>query len=153
MSKFSSAFGYAAGVFLLAAGLSGSTACTPNPTAGQPVAETERAAVVQGDPKSVSPTDAVPIIKGGAQVLDVRTPGETAEGYLQGATLADILGSDFATKVAGLDKSKPVVTYCKAGRRAKRAAQLLETMGFSQVYFVMGGGYYQLKDAGLPTSH
>ena len=42
-------------------------------------------------------------------LLDVRTPGEYAEGHLAGALNIDWNGGNFDAEIAKLDKEKPVV--------------------------------------------
>lgn len=74
-----------------------------------------------------------------ATLLDVRTQGEYAQGHLANATLADIYGSDFKTKLSKLDKSKPVFVYCKAGSRSGSAVNILSGMGFKEIYDLNGG--------------
>ncbi|MGB0404425.1 MAG: rhodanese-like domain-containing protein [Salibacteraceae bacterium] len=72
-------------------------------------------------------------------ILDVRTPGEVAEGYVEGAVIIDITQKDFMDKVSKLDKSKPIYVYCKAGGRSANASQKLINLGFGNVYNVLGG--------------
>ena len=57
-----------------------------------------------------------------AQLIDVRTPGEYAGGYIKNAKNIDWNGSNFDTQVAALDKNKPVLVYCLGGGRSKNAA-------------------------------
>ncbi len=40
-----------------------------------------------------------------ALILDVRTPAEVAEGYLEGALFVDFMADDFCDKVVELDKT------------------------------------------------
>ncbi len=56
-----------------------------------------------------------------AAVIDVRTPAETATGYLEGALLFDIQGSDFNNQLETLDKGANYVIYCRSGNRAGAA--------------------------------
>ncbi|MEM8892294.1 MAG: rhodanese-like domain-containing protein, partial [Bacteroidota bacterium] len=51
----------------------------------------------------------------------------------------DVNGSGFATQVESLDKSKPVLLYCKKGGRSARAAKQLQEMGFMTIYDLEGG--------------
>ncbi len=74
-----------------------------------------------------------------AQLIDVRTPGEYAGGYINNAQNIDWNGSDFDTKVAALDKNKPVLVYCLGGGRSKKAAAKLNTMGFKKIIELDGG--------------
>jgi thioredoxin 1 len=74
-----------------------------------------------------------------AQLLDVRTPTEYEEGYIEGAINIDWRSADFAEKAAKLDKSKPVLVYCLGGGRSAAAAAKLREMGFVEVYNLDGG--------------
>jgi len=73
------------------------------------------------------------------QLVDVRTPEEYAAGHIENALNYNVNGPDFASQVAGLDKSKPVLLYCKMGGRSARAAKALEGMGFTTIYDLEGG--------------
>ncbi len=85
------------------------------------------------------------------QVLDVRTPGEIAEGYIEGATRININDADFKARVeAEVDKTKPVYVYCKMGGRSAKAAKMMQDMGFTEVHNVKGG-ITAWNKAGYPT--
>lgn len=86
----------------------------------------------------------------GAQVLDVRTPGEWSEGIIEGATMANIYDADFEEKLKTLDKEKPVAVYCKVGGRSGQAMAKMHEMGFKEVYNLKGG-MDAWKGAGKPT--
>jgi rhodanese-related sulfurtransferase len=76
----------------------------------------------------------------GAQVIDVRTPGEVAQGAIEGATNFDFYEQEeFKDKLADLDKEKPVLVYCKSGGRSGKTASMLKEMGFKEVYDLEGG--------------
>lgn len=75
----------------------------------------------------------------GAQLIDVRTPGEVADGAIEGSTNIDYNGANFQDEMAKLDKSKPVLVYCRSGGRSGRAAAMLKEMGFQEVYDLQGG--------------
>lgn len=75
----------------------------------------------------------------GVVVLDVRTPGEYAEGYIPGAMLADFMGDDFADRVSELDKRKTYLVYCHSGGRSSEASDKMAEMGFQHVYNLEGG--------------
>ncbi len=82
-----------------------------------------------------------------AAVIDVRTPEETAAGYLEGALLLDIAGADFATQIEALDKSANYVVYCRSGNRAGQAIQYMQGAGFTGTLTNAGG----LADAASAT--
>lgn len=75
----------------------------------------------------------------GANLVDVRTPGEYAQGHLANAVMIDVNSNDFKSRVAKLDKTKPVFVYCKAGSRSSSAADILNDMGFKEIYDLNGG--------------
>ncbi len=73
------------------------------------------------------------------QLLDVRTPEEFAGEHIDNATNVNWNGSDFESKAATYDKSKPVFVYCKVGGRSAQAANKLAEMGFKEIYNLDGG--------------
>jgi thioredoxin 1 len=87
----------------------------------------------------------------GAPVVDVRTPGEFANGHLAAALNYDWNGGQFDSQVAALDKSKPVFVYCMSGKRSAAAAARMRTLGFREVY-EMQGGMIAWRAAGLPET-
>lgn len=66
-----------------------------------------------------------------AAVIDVRTPEETAAGYLEGALLFDINGGMFAEQISTLDKSANYFIYCRSGNRAGAAIDQMKAAGFT----------------------
>ncbi|MGB6035456.1 MAG: rhodanese-like domain-containing protein [Cryomorphaceae bacterium] len=90
------------------------------------------------------------IAQGDVLLLDVRTPGEVNQGYIDGARNIDIASWDeFTAGVDQLDKSEPVMVYCKVGGRSHQAAVYLVENGFTQVYD-MKGGIIAWEKAGEP---
>lgn len=87
-----------------------------------------------------------------AQIIDVRTDQEVAEGMIPNAIQINILEEDsFAAKVAKLDPEKPVLIYCRKGGRSAKAANYLQEQGFVEIYD-LDGGYTAWIDAGGETS-
>lgn len=72
-------------------------------------------------------------------LLDVRTPEEFATGHLRGATNIDWNSSSFETEIKKLDKNKPVLIYCRSGRRSAAAADKMRSIGFTKVIELEGG--------------
>jgi len=65
------------------------------------------------------------------QLVDVRTPGEFAEGHIPGAMNIDVNSDDFDTRSDELlDKERDVAIYCRSGARSKTAARRLVAKGF-----------------------
>lgn len=72
-------------------------------------------------------------------ILDVRTPGETAQGKIEGTIEIDIRSSDFQEKIKELDKDKTYLVYCRSGRRSVTACNIMEKVGFKKTYNLLGG--------------
>lgn len=72
-------------------------------------------------------------------VLDVRTPEEYRGGHLQGASNLDFFRPDFPESLAGLDRKKKYVVYCRKGTRGARTMELMRQQGFSHVTNIRGG--------------
>lgn len=75
-----------------------------------------------------------------AVIIDVRTPEEQAMGIIEKAVCIDIYKPDeFISFLEKLDKSKNYYVYCKAGGRSANACQVMDEMGFTQTYNLLGG--------------
>lgn len=87
----------------------------------------------------------------GVFVLDVRTPGENAEGRIAGSTLIPI--DELAGRLSELpsDKEKPILVYCAMGGRSARGASLLAQNGWKTV-FNLEGGITGWRDEGRPEA-
>lgn len=77
-------------------------------------------------------------IKGGAYLVDVRTPGEFAGGSVEGAV--NIPLSDVARELKQFEGKETIVVFCKSGNRSGKAKQILEQNGFKNV---INGGSWQ----------
>jgi glyoxylase-like metal-dependent hydrolase (beta-lactamase superfamily II)/rhodanese-related sulfurtransferase len=72
------------------------------------------------------------------QVVDVRNPGETADGgTVPGARLVPL--ARLLEHLDELDPSRPTVVYCAGGYRSSVAASTLRAHGFTQVADLIGG--------------
>ncbi|CAN5860395.1 hypothetical protein BH11PSE12_BH11PSE12_29410 [soil metagenome] len=73
-----------------------------------------------------------------ASLIDVRSAGEFASGHIDGA-ISLPLGSIGQT-IAGVvpDKASPIIVYCQSGARSSSAKNLLNSLGYQQVF--NGGG-------------
>lgn len=74
-----------------------------------------------------------------AVVLDVRTAAEFESGHLPGALHIDFYAPDFARKLAGLDKTKTYLVYCRSGNRSSQTMDIMRGSGFHTVYNLTGG--------------
>lgn len=82
-----------------------------------------------------------------AILLDVRTPGEVAQGYIKGAQFINFQDADFEAKIAALDKTKTIYTYCAVGGRSGKTCTKLSALNFKAVN--LDGGIEAWKKAGL----
>lgn len=73
------------------------------------------------------------------QLLDVITPEEFDEGFIAGAQNIDFESETFNEDIQKLDKTKPVILYCRTGGRSARCAKKMIEAGFVKVYDLDGG--------------
>jgi glyoxylase-like metal-dependent hydrolase (beta-lactamase superfamily II)/rhodanese-related sulfurtransferase len=71
------------------------------------------------------------------QIVDVRNPGEVADGAIAGAIPVPV--GQLPARVFELDPQRPTVVYCAAGYRSSVAASVLRRSGFTDVSDLIGG--------------
>jgi rhodanese-related sulfurtransferase len=69
-------------------------------------------------------------------LLDVRTPEEFAAGHIPGAV--NIPYDQVAGRLAEIPKDDEVVLYCRSGRRAGLAAEVLAASGYTRLAHLEG---------------
>lgn len=80
------------------------------------------------------------------QLIDARTAKEYGQGHIEGAKNLDVLQpAEFEKEIQYLDKDKPVMVYCKSGKRSMKAAEILEENGFTEI-INLDGGYKAWED-------
>jgi rhodanese-related sulfurtransferase len=89
------------------------------------------------------------VAEAGVITLDVRTPGEFAEGHVEGARLIDFQSGNFENEIAALDKNATYAVYCRSGNRSGQAVKTMQDAGFTNV-FNMNGGVIDWANAGFP---
>lgn len=82
------------------------------------------------------------------QILDVREDDEWAAGRIEGAIHIPL--GDLPARLGELDRDRPVVTVCRTGGRAGKAAEQLTAAGLSTA--VMDGGMQQWEREQQPLS-
>jgi rhodanese-related sulfurtransferase len=82
---------------------------------------------------------------GSVRLIDVRTDAEVAEGVIPGAEHVALSGFDPA--VLDLSGEKPIVLYCRSGRRSAIAAQRLAAHT-GEPALHLEGGVLGWQDAG-----
>ncbi len=101
------------------------------------------AAAVQAQPKAISPRAARDLLASdkSALLLDVRTREEFLEARIPGSVLLpfDAIDAASAARVVG-PKDRPIVVYCRTGRRSAVAASTLASLGYRNVYDMGGIG-------------
>ena len=85
--------------------------------------------------------DFAELVKNGAQIIDVRTPGEFNGGHIKNAK--NIPLQSLGNNLSKINKNKPVITCCASGARSAAAKNILQNSGFTEVY--NGGGWHSLK--------
>ena len=95
---------------------------------------------VQGETKIVSPEEMQTLLRlDNVQLVDVRTPEEFKEGYINNAENIDFFSPTFSEDIKKLDKNKPILVYCRSGRRSAKCTKILLEAGFVEVYNLQGG--------------
>ena len=72
-------------------------------------------------------------------ILDVRTPAEFAQGYIENAINVDFYSKTFLDELQKLDKEKTYLLYCRSGNRSGKTLKLMEELQFKTVYNMTGG--------------
>lgn len=94
----------------------------------------------KGDIQLISPEEMQELQKDKSiQVVDVRTPKEHALESIPNSQNIDFNSPNFEEEVAKLDKTKPVILYCRTGNRSSKCAEKLEDAGFIKIYELKGG--------------
>ena len=73
------------------------------------------------------------------QLVDVRTAEEFCEGHIKNAINIDFFSHDFDFKMAALDNSKPLILYCRSGRRSAKSVLKLSDKDYVFIYDLKGG--------------
>jgi len=73
------------------------------------------------------------------QLVDIRTPEEYKTGYIEYSQNIDFLSPTFDDDISQLDKTKPVIVYCKSGGRSAKCSKKLLAAGFRKIYDLDGG--------------
>jgi len=84
------------------------------------------------NPNQIDCPQARQLVEQGAQLVDVRTPQEYAQGAIPGSVNLPLQMIQGAKDK--LDSNKPVIVYCVSGARSSQAQMFLENMGFNTVH-------------------
>jgi phage shock protein E len=81
------------------------------------------------------------LLQNGAQLIDVRTPGEFASGHIKGAVNLPL--DELPRQLAKIKTDRPVIVCCASGMRSGAAKRLLTAQGYAEVH--NGGGWTSLQ--------
>ncbi len=106
--------------------------------------------------EDISPQEAFTLIQENQNnpdfvIIDVRTPEEFADGYIENAINIDFRSETFRDKLNQLDKNETYLVYCRSGGRSANAVKIMVELNFREVYN-MSGGIIAWKAEGLPTT-
>jgi len=85
------------------------------------------------------------------QLVDVRTKEEFQAGHINNASNMDIKDVSFKSNASKLKKNKPVLVYCRSGKRSTDAAEVLKELGFKKIVS-LEGGILSWEEADLPIN-
>ncbi|WP_290951470.1 rhodanese-like domain-containing protein [Fibrobacter sp.] len=109
------------------------------PAAAQPAAQ--QAVPAPEAPKAqitnVDWAKALEMQKAGAVLIDVRTPGEVAEGTAPGSI--NIPLQEAEQRLAEFPKDKDLLIFCRSGKRSMAVSNILVQNGYERVFNVVGG--------------
>ena len=88
-----------------------------------------------------------------AKVLDIRTPAEVAEGYIDGAIVIDFRSPDFEEQIVKLAKNADYIMHCRSGGRVAEAIPLMRELGFTGELTNAGGLDDAAAITGLPITY
>ncbi|NQW32258.1 MAG: rhodanese-like domain-containing protein [Actinomycetales bacterium] len=86
----------------------------------------------------------------GITIIDVRTPGEFAQGHIDGAVNYNVEAPDFADQIMGLDPDGVYAVYCQSGNRSQVAVDQMASIGVNSI-FELESGLTGWESAGFPV--
>lgn len=76
--------------------------------------------------------EAAALMDQGALVVDVRTPGEWAEGHAEASVLLPL--NELPARFEELPKDRTLLMVCRSGGRSEHATLFLKSMGYGSVF-------------------
>jgi len=89
--------------------------------------------------KEISYQEVLEKVKQGAKLIDVRTKQEFTEGHLNNAILIPYY--EVAKRIDKIisNKNETIIVYCQNGGRAQKACEILNKIGYNNVYNLKDG--------------
>jgi rhodanese-related sulfurtransferase len=82
------------------------------------------------------------------QVVDVREPYEREAGHIEASRHLEL--TKLTAEAASIDRSRPVVFYCRVGARSAMAAEAFRASGYEA--YSLDGGLVRWAEQGRPLS-
>jgi rhodanese-related sulfurtransferase len=83
-------------------------------------------------------------------IIDVRTPGEFAQGHIENAINIDFYSEAFGNYIEVLNRNHSYLIYCRSGSRSINTLSTMKSLDFTEVYNI-SGGITAWQAAGLPV--
>ena len=94
----------------------------------------------KGEIKLVTPEEMLSLIESkDVQLVDTRSKEEYETGFIGNAQNIDFNSPTFDEDISKLDKSKPVLLYCRTGGTSAKCSKKLIEAGFIQIIELEGG--------------
>ena len=71
-------------------------------------------------------------VASGAQLIDVRSPGEYRAGHINGAINLDVVAIQEGARPS-VEKSQKLYLYCRSGSRSGQATSILKNAGYQNI--------------------
>ncbi|SHM95292.1 Rhodanese-related sulfurtransferase [Fibrobacter sp. UWR3] len=104
----------------------------PKPAESAPAPEAPKAQIT-----NIDWAKALEMQKAGGVLIDVRTPGEVAEGTAPGSI--NIPLQEAEQRLAEFPKDKDLLIFCRSGKRSMAVSNILIQNGYERVFNVVGG--------------
>ena len=90
--------------------------------------------------KLVEPEEMIEVLTSkDVHLVDVRTAREFNQGFIENAINIDFSSPNFQAELEKLDSTKPIVVYCRSGRRSGISTNNLVKAGFTEIYDLKNG--------------
>ena len=87
-------------------------------------------------------------------ILDVRWDYEFQEGYIEGAVNINYTNIIERQDELPVNKSHPILVYCKSGGRSSTASATLVSLNYTRVYNLLGGfSEWKKNSSSTPSNH
>ncbi len=91
--------------------------------------------------KTISVDSAYQLVNsdGALTILDVRTKSEYSSNHLKSAININFYDDSFKSTLNRLEKTNPILVYCRSGNRSGQAMEIMKNLAFNDVYNMQGG--------------